>query len=88
MVICVLTLEQVTGEVAFGPDIMMRGVLAEDARLVEDLKKWVMVAINEQTPVTRKDRPAMEEAVRVSIRRFFKKELDRKPVVLPVVLQV
>jgi ribonuclease J len=88
MVICVVTLDATSGEVAFGPDIMMRGVLADDARLVDDLKNWVRTAINEQTPTARRDRPTIEEAVRVSVRRFFKRELDRKPVVLPVVLQV
>ena len=88
LVICIVTLDATTGEVAFGPDLMMRGVLADDARLVEDLKSWVRTAINEQSPTARKDRPAMEEAVRVSVRRFFKRELDRKPVVVPVVLQV
>jgi ribonuclease J len=90
MVICVVTIDQATGDVTQGPDLLTRGIFgdAEHPTLFEEAKLWVKKALDEHTAEARRDRPAMEDAIRTSLRRFFRKELERKPVVLPLVLSV
>jgi ribonuclease J len=83
LVICVLSVAD--GELAQGPDIFMRGISA-DAPLLEEAKEWVKKPLAELTPEARRDRAVIEESVRVSLRRFFRRQLERKPVIVPVVI--
>ena len=90
MVICVVTIDQTTGDITQGPDLLTKGIFgdAEHPTLFEEAKQWVRKGLEEHTAEARCDRPAMEESIRASLRRFFRKELERKPVVLPLVLNV
>jgi len=87
--ICVVVIDQDTGEVAREPELFTRGIANADDNpaLFSDAKSWLMQAISEQSPAARRDRLVMEEALRIALRRFFRREVDRKPIVLPFVLE-
>lgn len=86
--ICVVMIDLDTGDAVGEPELFTRGIASADDNpaLFEDAKDWLQQAIIEQTPATRRDRPAMEEALRIALRRFFRREVDRKPIVVPFVL--
>ncbi len=87
--VCIVIIDPGSGDVVQGPDLFIRGISgSEDSRLLDEATSWVKKGINEHTADARRDRAVMEEAVRVSLRRFFRRELDRKPVILPFVLSV
>ncbi len=90
MVICVVTIDQTTGDVTQGPDLLTKGIFgdAEHPTLFDEAKQWVRKALDEHTAEARRDRVAMEDSIRTALRRFFRRELERKPVVLPLVLTV
>lgn len=87
MVLCVVVLDE-TGELVAGPDIVTRGVLHEEAsqELVARGAEDVRAALRKLE--VHADHATRAEEVRVTLRRLFRKELDRRPLVIPVVMTI
>ena len=87
MVLCVVVLDEAGGLVA-GPDIVTRGVLHEEAG-----QELLARAADEVRQALRRlevhaDHATRSEEVRVTLRRLFRRELDRRPLVIPVVMTI
>jgi ribonuclease J len=90
LVIVVLALAQATGDIVYGPDIVTRGVVSENASdtIMEDARQAVISAWREAGPEARKDAAEIKTVIRKALRRFFNKRLDRKPMIIPVMLEL
>lgn len=90
MCIFVLTMDQAEGSVVGNPEILTRGIVEWDTNreLFDDLKHYVMKEVDNHTTEARRDRNTIEDTVRSATRRFFRRSLERKPVVLPLVIMV
>jgi ribonuclease J len=88
-VLAILALAQHSGDVIAGPDLISRGVLADDAspEVMEAAKDAVLAALAGVNPESRTDTAEVQEEVRRALRRYFKR-LDRRPVILPFVLEM
>jgi len=78
------------GEVVAGPEIASRGFVhvKDNEPLLDELKAAVTAALAEVEPGAARDRDALAARVRATVRRFINQRFRRKPVVLPIVLQV
>jgi len=85
LVIVNLVIDEKTGEIALGPDITSKGFVFEQhyAHLLEDAK-CIVLDIFENIPPGEIQK--LKDRIRGSLRRFFRKVLDRDPVVVPVVI--
>lgn len=90
LVMVVLALSSGSGEILFGPDIVTRGVVTENGAepLIEGARETVLKVWEEATPETRKDHAEIKTDIRKAMRRFFNKRLERKPVIIPVLLEL
>ena len=90
LVIVVLALTQTTGDIVYGPDIVTRGVVSENASdtIMEDARQAVISTWREMGPEARKDAAEIKTGIRKALRRFFNKRLDRKPMIIPVLLEL
>jgi ribonuclease J len=84
MVIVVMVLDEATWSILYGPEISSKGFVFEQQfdHVLEDAKCLVLDAIEGHVPG---DLEKLRERIRTSLRRFFRKVLDRDPVVVPVV---
>jgi ribonuclease J len=90
MVMVVLALSSTTGEILYGPDIVTRGVVTENGSeaSVEEARGIVLKTWEESGIESRKDLTEIQTDIRKALRRYFNKRLERKPVILPVVLEL
>jgi ribonuclease J len=89
LVVAILGVEQQTGELLTGPDLLSRGFLpTTNGEGVEAAKAAVRVALDELPPESRTDIGMVKEQVRLSLRRYFRRTLGRRPVVLPFVMEM
>lgn len=89
IVICVLMIDRKSGEILRGPEIISKGfTTADNTELVERAKKGVLEALGKFNFEARTDLAEVQEEVRLTLMRFFRKELDRKPVIIPVIQEV
>ncbi len=90
MVITILVIEPRSGEFVYGPDIFTRGLTFEEERpdLLEGAKDAVTDALNEVPPEIRGSEVELKAEVHRVLRRFFNRELERRPVILPIIIEL
>jgi len=79
-----------TGRVVSGPEIASRGFvyMQENQPLIDEIKHAVMDAIKGRDPGVPWDRETVGSLVRTTVRQFINQRFQRKPVVLPIILEV
>ena len=78
------------GRLVSGPEIASRGFVhvQENQPLIEELKQAVVEALDRREPGRVWDREATAGLVRSTVRSFINQRFQRKPVVLPMILEV
>jgi ribonuclease J len=78
------------GTVLAGPEIASRGFVyvKENEPLLDELKKAVLAALAEREPDVPFDRELVGAIVRTAVRQFVNQRFRRRPVVLPIILEV
>jgi ribonuclease J len=90
LLLAVLVVSQQSGELIAGPDFMSRGVFEdqEAPRFFEAARDVVVATLEAIAPESRTDSLEVTEEVRKALRRYLSKTLDRRPVVLPLVMEM
>ncbi|MBX7246773.1 MAG: ribonuclease J [Candidatus Sumerlaeaceae bacterium] len=90
MVIVMLVIEQASGELVAGPDIVSRGFLYMDEHedFFEECKRVVLHAFERCEPESKEDWGTVKTEVRRALKKHIKAETGRFPVILPVVLEI
>jgi len=90
MVVVIIGINQSSGALIHGPDIVSRGFVFEDEsqEYLETARCIVVDALDELNDEMRRDSEAVKTAVRQALRRFFKKTIERRPVILPVIMEM
>jgi ribonuclease J len=90
MVVIIIGMNKTTGGIIYGPDIVSRGFVFEDESqaYLETAKCLVVEAIEELSEEMRCDCEEVNTTVRQVLRRFFKKSIERRPVILPVIMEM
>jgi ribonuclease J len=88
-VLAVLAVAQQSGEIVAGPDLVSRGVVAEEAsaEVLDGARDAVLSALASVNPESRTDPAEVKDEVRRALKRYFKR-LARRPVILPFVLEM
>lgn len=77
------------GAVVAGPEIASRGVVyvKENEPLLEEMRSAIRAALAGREPAAG-DREALSALLRTTVRQFVNQRFHRKPVVLPVILEI
>ncbi|HSG00962.1 MAG TPA: hypothetical protein VLA20_07510, partial [Vicinamibacterales bacterium] len=90
LVVAVVAINGQTGALEQPPEIIARG-LAVDARhdaLLREAPALLRQALEQATQEERTDPGLLKERIRVELQRVFRKRANRRPLVLPVVMEV
>lgn len=87
LVIVLIVVDEMSGEIAMGPDIISKGFVFEQqySHLLEDAKCLLLDVYENVQPGNVKK---LKERVRSTLRKFFRKVLERDPVVVPLVITI
>ena len=90
VVVVVVTVDSQTGELVGGPDIVNRGFVYEEASrdILDEARDRVVAAIGETADARVTDPSALQQDIRLTLGRYFNEVTQRKPVILPVVMEV
>jgi ribonuclease J len=90
MLVIALTIDRTTGLIVAGPEIVSRGFvyMKEADALMDEVKTAVRDALAGRREPEVFDRELVSAMVRSAARRFINQRFQRKPVVLPVILEV
>ena len=90
MVVIIVGINQSSGDIIYGPDIVSRGFVFEDEsrEYLQEARNVAIAALDELNTEMRCDNEEVNTAVRQALRRFFKKTIERRPVILPVIMEM
>ncbi len=90
MVVVIIAINQATGEIIYGPDIVTRGFVFEDEsqEFLDETKKLVLDTLATHNIEVMGDWNEVKMEVRRILRRFFNKTIERRPVILPVIMEI
>jgi ribonuclease J len=90
IVVPVIVLDKQSGRVEAPPEIVTRGFVDREgsAELLEHAGRLLMETVGARPPEERDDPGLTRERVRLELRRFFRKRTQRRPVIIPVVMEV
>jgi ribonuclease J len=90
IVVPILAINKHTGELEGSPEIVSRGFvpLEEAQDLVEKAREMIRETLEKSNPEEMGDWGVVKDKIRSALRRFFDQELGKRPMVLPVILEV
>src|SRR5207248_1626727 len=77
-----------SGGVVRGPELLGKGVAGLDDSRLAQARQAALDALAELGPAQRTDHGMVEEALRRAVRSAWKKGVEKRPMVLPVVLEM
>jgi len=91
LVVAVVAISRHTGALTGDPEMVARGFVVDSGQadaLFHDAGQVIASCIAESGVEERTDQGLMTEKLRVELRRFFKKRTGRRPLVLPVLMEI
>jgi ribonuclease J len=90
IVIPILAINEHTGELETRPEIVSRGFvpLEEASELVESAREVILRTIEKSNTEEVGDWGVIKEKIRIALRRHFNQETGKRPMILPVILEV
>lgn len=90
MIVVIATVNSKTGQLIQNPDIISRGFvfLKENKELIEDLRHRVKKLIHDSDPLSWADTNNIKNKIRDYVGQFLFTKTEKRPMVLPVVIEV
>jgi ribonuclease J len=89
-VLPIIAINKHTGVCEGLPEIVSRGFMSLDERsdVMEEARKIVLKTLNSSSAEERTDFGVMQEKIRADLKRYLTKETSRRPLIMPVILEV
>jgi ribonuclease J len=90
VVIVIIGIEKLTGKIVTGPDIISRGFVFEDAsqELLTEVREVVIAALESMGKEIKSEWPLVQAGLKNTLRKYIFKKMDRKPMILPLIIEV
>ena len=90
IVVVVVTVDKHSGEVLAGPDVINRGFVFEDASedLLEEARERTVRSLGQSAGDGVSDPSMLSQNIRSALRKYFMEATKRKPVIVPVIMEV
>jgi ribonuclease J len=87
-VLPIIAINKHTGKSEGLPEIVSRGFVAEGAGVLQEARAVVARTLETSTPEERGDWGVMQEKIRMDLKRFLSKQTQRRPLIMPVILEL
>ena len=84
----IIAINKSTGQVEGLPEITTRGFAAEDPDLLRNARDVVSRTLGDSSKEERSDYGVMKEKIRGDLKRFLQKNANRRPLIMPIILEL
>jgi ribonuclease J len=90
LLIPVILIDRSTGQMETSPEVVSRGFVwdAGDADLQQQVTDFIGKTVRDASPEERGDWGAIRTRIQDELRRFLRKRTRRRPMIIPIVIQV
>jgi ribonuclease J len=87
-VLPILTINKLSGKVERLPEIVSRGFVGADQDLMEEARKVVSQTLENSSAEEKADYGVIKEKIRIDLKRYIQKNTSRRPLIMPVILEI
>ncbi len=90
MLVIIATISRKTGELIHNPDLISRGFvyMKENKKLIEMTRQKAKKIFKDHNPKTSPDEQMIREKLRNEIGKFLFQKTEKRPMILPVIIEV
>jgi ribonuclease J len=90
VVVPIIAIDKHTGRIEITPEIVTRGFLPSDdgQEIIGQARDVILRTIEQSTNEEKMDWSVIKEKIRVDLKRFLNKQTSKRPLILPVILEV
>jgi len=89
VVVPIIAIDKHTGKVEVPPEIVTRGFLPDDGQqILVKAREVILKTIEESSPEEKMDWSVIKEKIRIDLKRYLNKQTSKRPLILPVILEV
>jgi ribonuclease J len=86
-VLPILTINKLSGKVERQPELVTRGFVAESG-LLESARQVVSSTLENSSTEEKADYGVIKEKIRIDLKRYIQKNTSRRPLIMPVILEI
>jgi ribonuclease J len=88
IVLPIIAINKLTGQVEAAPEIVMRGFAAGEDGFLERARDIIVRTLEESSDEEKGDYGVIKEKIRQDLKRFISKSTQRRPLIMPVILEI
>jgi ribonuclease J len=87
-VLPIIAIHKLTGKVEISPEIVTRGFTGGDDGFMEEVRQVVVETLAESSNEERADYGVIKEKIRSDLKRYISKHTQKRPLIMPVILEI
>jgi ribonuclease J len=87
-VLPILTINKLSGKVERQPELVSRGFVGAEPGLMEGARAVVTQTLDSSSAEEKADYGVIKEKIRIDLKRYIQKNTSRRPLIMPVILEI
>jgi len=87
-VLPIIAINKLTGRVEISPEIVTRGFSGGENGFMDEVKQVVVQTLGQSSDEERADYGVIKEKIRADLKRFISKQTQKRPLIMPVILEI
>jgi len=88
IVLPIIAINKLTGRVESTPEIVTRGFNTGEDGLMDGARQIVMDTLEQSSDEEKTDYGVIKEKIRTDLKRYISKETQKRPLIMPVILEI
>jgi ribonuclease J len=88
IVLPIIAINKLSGRVETSPEIVTRGFAAGEDGLMDGARQIVMDTLQQSSDEEKADYGVIKEKIRADLKRFISKQTQKRPLIMPVILEI
>jgi ribonuclease J len=87
-VLPIIAINKLTGKVEVSPEIVTRGFSGGENGFMDEVRQVVVQTLAQSSDEERADYGVIKEKIRADLKRFISKQTQKRPLIMPVILEI
>src|SRR6202046_4237039 len=88
IVLPIIAINKRTGKLENAPEIVMRGMAVDDPQMIAEARQVVQRTLDGSSGEEKADYGVIKEKIRTDLKRYLQKSTSRRPLIMPVILEI
>lgn len=88
LVLAIITIDKMSGKQQGQPEIVTRGFAVNEEGMIKDARRIIAQTLEQSSAEEKRDWMLIKEKIRADLKRYIQKNTQRRPMIMPVILEI